>query len=349
MTTGKSLLFVGSFPLPAAVERYVSGEVALRLRALGWSVQNTSRQPGRIGRFAEITRDVWRARRGISAACVDLYSGPAYYWADLACRILRQKKRPYVLILRGGSLPEFAGRHQARFHHLFSRAAAVTCPSAYLRAEMKQLGAGMILLPNALEVKRYKLKEFPRVPRHLVWLRAFHEIYNPELAVTVLAKVREKHADIRLTMMGPDKDGSLQKTQAVARRLGLDGAVSFPGAVSKQDVPARLGEGDIFINTTDFDNTPVSVLEAMACGLPVVTTNVGGIPYMLKDGENALLVPPANAEAMADAVIRLLREPDFASRLGRNGRNMVEDFDWGMVLPRWEELIKGVISGRRPA
>src|SRR5207249_4816523 len=94
-----------------------------------------------------------------------------------------------------------------------------------------------------------------------------------------------------------------------------------------------------------FDNAPVSVLEAMACGLPVVSTNVGGMPYLLEGGRTGLLTPPGNVEAMANAVIRLLREPELALRLARNARERAEEFDWAFVLPRWESLLDSLTAG----
>ena len=103
------------------------------------------------------------------------------------------------------------------------------------------------------------------------------------------------------------------------------------------------------MNTTNFDNTPVSVLEAMACGLPVVTTNVGGIPYLLEDGQTALLTPPGDAKTMADAVRRLGHEPELASKLGRNARAKVELFSWEGILPKWEELLESLAAGQRIA
>ena len=115
-------------------------------------------------------------------------------------------------------------------------------------------------------------------------------------------------------MAGPDKgDGALQKLKAEIRKLKLDGRVSLPGAVPKQEVPNLMAQHDFFINTANIDNTPVSVIEAMACGLPVVSTNVGGIPYLVEHEKTALLVERGNAQAMAQAVERLLKEPDLAS------------------------------------
>jgi glycosyltransferase involved in cell wall biosynthesis len=105
-----------------------------------------------------------------------------------------------------------------------------------------------------------------------------------------------------------------------------------------------MSQGDIFLNTTNVDNTPVSVLEALACGLCVVSTDVGGIPYLLEHEEDALLVPPDDAEAMAAAVRRVLTEPGLAERLSRNARKKAEGFDWSVVLPQWERLLLEVLG-----
>jgi glycosyltransferase involved in cell wall biosynthesis len=182
--------------------------------------------------------------------------------------------------------------------------------------------------------------------RHLVWLRAFHAIYNPVLAVEVLARVRQEYPDVRLSMIGPDKhDGSLQQAKAAARRLGVAPAVSFLGAIPKPDVARHLAQAGIFLNTTNCDNTPVSVLEAMACGLAIVSTKVGGIPYLLEHGKTALLVPPAAAGVMAAAVCQLQTDPVLASQLGANGRKLAESFDWSIVLPQWQNLLATASHG----
>jgi glycosyltransferase involved in cell wall biosynthesis len=146
--------------------------------------------------------------------------------------------------------------------------------------------------------------------------------------------------------VGPDKgDGSLGVTQAEAARLKLADRIEFTGRVPKRELAAAIHRGDIFINTTNIDNTPVTVLEAMACGACVVSTNVGGIPYMVQHGENGLLVPPDNAEAMAGAIGRILEEPELAARLSRNGRNTTEQIDWPRILTRWVDLLSSHARG----
>jgi glycosyltransferase involved in cell wall biosynthesis len=210
---------------------------------------------------------------------------------------------------------------------------------------MRPYQSELRLFHNPLNLRAYdfRLRQRPRAA--LMWLRSFHKIYNPSMASEVIARLAVDIPDVYLTMVGPDKgDGSLQLTQQVAKDLGVNEMIRFPGGVANTEVPSWLQRGDIFINTTNIDNTPISVLEAMACGLCVVSTNVGGIPYLLNDEEDALLVPPDDPEAMAAAVRRILTEPGLAVRLSKNARKKVEQFDWSMILPQWEALFSEVVN-----
>jgi len=158
----------------------------------------------------------------------------------------------------------------------------------------------------------------------------------------------EAHEGPSLTMLGADKgDGSLQDTSRTARELGVADRLKLPGPAKKSDVPARLAEADVFINTTEVDNVPISVLEAMACGLCVVSTDVGGIPYLIEDSHNGLLVPRDDPEAMASAVARIVTDPSLAARLSSNGRATAASFDWSRVLPDWQQLLRDVTIGAR--
>jgi glycosyltransferase involved in cell wall biosynthesis len=248
-------------------------------------------------------------------------------------------RKPYVLTLHGGNLPAFARNKDNRVRRLLRRASAVTAPSAYLFEQMRQYRQDIILLPNPLTVTKYTFRHRQHLSPNLVWLRAFHDIYNPSLAVRVVAILAKEFPAVRLVMVGPDMcDGSRESVMDLAVKLGVDDRVTCTGQVSKDEIPQWLQKGDIFLNTTRVDNTPVSVLEAMASGLCIISTNVGGIPYMLKDESNALLVPSDDHAAMAKAARRLLTEDGLAERLSGNAHRKADQFDWSNVLPRWERL-----------
>ncbi len=339
----RSVLIIGNFLSHANGSRGVCEDLAGRLQETGWRVSAASRQRRQGFRLADMLVTAWRDRRRYSVAQIDVYSGSAFSYAEAVAWVLRRAKKPYVLTLHGGNLPGFAERHPLRVRRLLQSAACVTAPSGYLAAQMHEYAPGIRVVPNPIDVNSYPfaLRRSPH-PR-LMWLRAFHEIYRPAMAIDVVRDLHETTPDVRLTMVGPDKgDGSYPRAREAVLRAGLEAQCHFVGPVSKSDVPQWLAQGDIFLNTTSIDNTPVTVLEAMACGLCIVSTDVGGMPYLVKHEQDALLVPPDNPSAMAAAVRRLFEEPGLAERISHNGREEAEDHDWSRVLPAWESLLNEV-------
>ena len=343
-----AILFIGNFLSRSLGTIGPSEELAQRLGETGWQVLTTSRRVQKTRRLLDMLWTVWRRAQDYDLAHVDVYSGPAFFWAEATGFLLRRLQKPFLLTLHGGNLPAFAKRWPKRVRRLLGSARAVTSPSPYLHAAMHPYCPRLQLIPNALDLARYPARQRRRPAPKLIWLRAFHSIYQPDMAPAVLSQLVKAFPDSHLTMIGPDKhDGSLPRTREVARKLNLGDRLTITGAVPKNQVPQWLAQGDIFLNTTNVDNTPVSVLEAMACGLCVVSSNVGGIPYLLEHEHDALLVPPHDPEAMAAAVRRLLTEPRLAARLSRNARQKAEQFDWSVILPQWEALFQRVVLGSR--
>lgn len=347
---GPGLLLVGNFLSGSRPYRLACEELATQLLRRGWDVLTTSVKANRLARLLDMLSCARRWRDRYRVAAVDVFSGPAFFWAAATCWVLCRYRKPYAITLRGGDLPGFARRWPGAVSRLLASASAVVAPSQYLIDQLAPYSGEIWLIPNGLDVAAYRGRAAQPVAPKLVWLRAFHKIYNPELAIEVVARIRYDFPDAILTMVGPDRgDGSLDRARLAARRLGVEGCVAFPGGIPKSEVPGWLQRGDIFLNTTNIDNTPTSVLEAMACGLCIVSTNVGGIPYLLEHGKDALLVEPGDANAMALAVRRLLTEPGLAQRLSRAGAEKARNMDWSVVLPRWEALFEAVMAGEREA
>jgi glycosyltransferase involved in cell wall biosynthesis len=142
-------------------------------------------------------------------------------------------------------------------------------------------------------------------------------------------------------MIGRDQgDGSMERTRRAAAEAGVASRVEIVPGVPKDEVPGELERGSIFLNTADIDNTPVSVLEAMACGLCVVSTDAGGIPHLVRHGVDGLITGRGDAAGMAASVRRLLHTPELAARLSANARARAEQLDWALLLPQWEALFE---------
>ncbi len=172
----------------------------------------------------------------------------------------------------------------------------------------------------------------------LLWVRSFTELYNPILAIHIVEELTKKNIDVSLCMVGPEKDGSLEKCKELAQQKNLP--ITFTGLLSKKEWISHSKDFDIFINTTNFDNTPVSVIEAMALGLPVISTNVGGLPFLIENNKTGILVPPNNVQAFVEAITDLLASSEKAVFLAKNARAVVEQFDWDVVKEKWDEVLK---------
>jgi len=334
------LLVIGNFLSAKRGTRFYCEDLAERLAAKGHGVLTASDRPGRRGRFCDMLVTVWRRRTDYDQAIVACYSGAGFLWADSCGYLLRWLGKPFMLVLHGGALPEFHNRHPLRVQRLLRAATVLVTPSRYLQNCFAPIRSDIRYLPNALELGRYNQRESSPDRLRLVWLRAFQADYCPEMAVEVLARLAEFHPEATLAMIGPDRgDGSLAACRQRAEQLGVADRISWVGAVSKAEVPARLADADIFLNTTRYESFGIALLEAAACGLPIVSTRVGEIPWLWLDGEELMMVEPGDAAAMAEAVRRIVEDADFAARLSCQARRRAEAYDWSVILPQWEALL----------
>jgi len=341
----KTILFVGNYFKSDKSNQNIWFEIPERLKQHGWQTLVTSKKVSKPSRLLDMLWTIFSKRNLYNVALVDVFSGPAFIWAEMSARLLKILKKPFVLNLRGGNLPAFAEAHSGLVTRMLNGASRVISPSAYLQEQLGVYCAHIDVIPNPIDIKDYPYRNRAEGLPNLVWVRAFHDIYNPSLAPKVLSLLMEKWPGVRLTMVGPDKgDGSLERMVAEAQSLGVIDRIKVIGGVPREEVPQFLEAGEIFINTTNIDNTPLSVIEAMACGLPIVTTNVGGIPWLVEDGVDGLLVPPDDPEVMAEAVERILKAPDLAGKLSQNARQIAEGFDWSLVLPKWENLFTKILE-----
>jgi L-malate glycosyltransferase len=338
MTVPAKLCFVG--PMVGATGSHITtqGYVLSGLfRAAGYPTLAVSASLNRYLRLVDIAATLIRRKRDIDIVLIEVYSGQGFVIADVASSISRRMGYKTILTLHGGNLPTFIQRHPNWARRVLRRAHALVAPSAYNARAVTQLGLQAQVIPNVIDLNDYPYRCRERVSPRLLWIRSFHPFYNPALALKVAAGLRVDYPETALVMAGQDK-GLQGEMQMVARELGIADIVRFPGFLDR-DGKAREGSAaDIYLNTNHVDNMPVAIIEAGAMGLPVVSTRVGGVPYLLQDGENGLLVPDDDAPAMIAAVRRLLNEPELAKYLSSNGRLLAERSAWPTVRAQWEEL-----------
>ena len=312
--------------------------------AAGYKTLTVSGSLNRYARLADITATLIRRRRDIDISLIEVYSGHAFVSADVASAISRRMGYKTVLTLHGGDLPRFIRRYPLWTKRVLSRADVLVAPSEYLAGAVASIGLAASIIPNVIDLQDYPYRPRVRLNPRLFWMRSFHPLYNPKMALKALAGLLADYPNAVLTMAGQDK-GLQRSMQTLACELGTSDAVRFPGFLDKSGKAREGNAADIYLNTSRIDNAPVAVLEAAAMGLPVVATNVGGISQLLEDGKDGLLVPDDDHAAMINAIRRLLSEPELAKRLSTNGRALAERASWSRVSAQWDGLFARMHSG----
>ncbi|MEM9581372.1 MAG: glycosyltransferase family 4 protein, partial [Pseudomonadota bacterium] len=160
------------------------------------------------------------------------------------------------------------------------------------------------------------------------------------LLVKAFAALHQRHPDAVLTLVGDGPERG--RIEALAAELGCAAALRFTGYLSQQEVAQELDRADIFALPSFAEGVPVVLMEAMASRLPVLATRIAGIPELVRDGVNGLLVPPGDSEALSEALDRLLSDPALCARMGQAGRQTVkEDFNINREAGKLEMLICG--------
>lgn len=326
-------------------------QLATLLRADGATVElvqvNRPYRPALVGKLKGIRalfrllpylKQLWQV-----AGRVDLYhvmanSGWSWHlFAAPAIWIARMRGKPVIVNYRGGEADSFFDKALFCVRPSLKRATDIIVPSGFLEAVFAKRGFATRIVPNIIDLSRFTpggadaTRAAASSPRILV-ARNLEPIYDNATALRAFAIVRKALPAARLTVAGSGPQR--QMLEQLAAELAIADAVTFTGRVDNSGMAALYQGADVMLNPSLADNMPISVLEALASGVPVVSTDVGGVPYLVTHDETALLVPPQNPEAMAAAMLALLGDPSKASRLRAAGIESVKKYTWQNVRDR---------------
>jgi glycosyltransferase involved in cell wall biosynthesis len=208
----------------------------------------------------------------------------------------------------------------------------VITPSGYLVDVFAEFGIEAESISNFVDLERFRFRE--RKPLRPVFIsnRNFEPLYNVSCLLRAFKLIQGQIPEASLIVVG---DGSERESlQSLSVELQLRN-VEFTGPVRPEEMPSYYDKADVYLNSPSIDNMPNSIIEAFACGLPVVSTNAGGIPYIVANGETGLLVNVGNHKALASAAIRLFNENGLSAKLTGNARSEVERYSWTRVRRDW--------------
>lgn len=343
---GLRIALVGPVPPPAGGMALQTLQLAQLLESEGATVElvpaNPPYRPAWIARARGVrallrllpySYRLWRAARTADVFHVMANSGWSWHLAAApAVWVAFLRGVPVLVNYRGGEAETFLARSIGRVRSTLRRATVLAVPSRFLETVFARHGIAARVLPNIIDLDRFRADGRQYAVRddpHLVVARNLEPIYDVGTAIRAFARLRGRFSEARLSIAGSGPERA--PLEALARSLEVDGAVRFTGPLDRAGVADLYRSAHLMLNPSRVDNMPNALLEALAAGLPVVSTNVGGIPYMVNDGQTAFLCPAGDDRAMAGAALRLLTEPALARRLAEAGQAEVERYAWNRV------------------
>jgi len=336
-----NILYLGNF-LNNVKGRYDGPNVQVvgMLRELGHEVNCAGTSGAQLIRIWQFIKAILIGKlKGLELIIVDVFSTKAFYFAVISAKLSKLLGINYGLVLHGGNLPERFSSSVSLSEGLLKDAVFVSSPSNYLaEAAKSKFGTWVTVIPNKIDVVPNKLSE-GRL-NELYWVRSLGSVYNPEMAVEVIKLLKVKGLDFKLIFIGPGESESIHFVKKLVSKYQLDSQVIFKGRMTRAEWHNIAKKGKYFINTTSVDNTPSSVIEALALGLIPISTDVGGLPFILDSWVDSVLVAQNDAEAMADAIEQLEMQPELKQKLQTNGWKKFDDIYHSDVIElKWKERL----------
>jgi len=270
---------------------------------------------------------------------IDIYSGKALIYAKIAAKIAKLRHKKIIMNLHGGRLAELHTSNCAELN-LLNDADKILSPSKFLTEFFNLKGFKVQTLPNYIDNTVFTYNREQIKKHSLLWVRAFNDIYQPELAIKVVKILKEKYPKIHLTMIGPDK-GYQTVSEELIKKLNLDDNISILGKIPNKELFRYLHTHQVYLNTTLYESFGLSVLEAASCGIPIISTNIGEIPYIWKDKIEILLCNSDENE-FAENISMIFENSVLEESLSLNARIKSEEFDWKNIKEKWKEIIDDI-------
>jgi len=334
----RSILYIGnklSNPKanPTSHKALVKG-----LTSEGFHIISASGLKNKYLRLADMVLTFFMNFKSFDIVLIDVYSTQNFWYAIVIARLSRLFNKRYIPILHGGDLKKRFENSTYATEKLLKNAYHIVSPSIYYKKEVLRLGYQKVdHIPNPIFINNYQFKERTVFQPKLLWVRAFNEIYNPLMAIKAFEIILKSHPLAELCMVGPEKDTSMQACVKYAEAAKLP--IKFTGKLKKREWIHLAIDYDIFINTSNIDNSPLSVIEAMALGLPIITTNVGGMPYLIDNELNGILIPKEEPEELAKWVDWISQHPEQTTNMTQRGREKVLNLDWNKIKKDWNDIL----------
>lgn len=289
---------------------------------------------------------LWKTAGRVDVFHIMANSGWSWHlFATPAVWVAKMRKTPAVINYRGGEAEKFFKKSFRMVKPTLAASARVIVPSRFLHQVFTQHRVEVDIVANIIDIERFTPEhEQSRSidAPHLLVARNLESIYDNATALRAFKEILNEIPMATLTIAGtgPEKEN----LYALVKELAIEEQVHFTGRVDTQQMPALYQSAQLMLNPSRVDNMPNSILEALASGVPVVSTDAGGIPFLVEHEKTALLVPVENHHAMAIAAIRILRNQQLSDSLRAAGLEFVQQFSWPVVRDQWLYVYRHAVN-----
>lgn len=286
-------------------------------------------------------RALWRGMKGIEVVHICSASYWSFLVATVPAWILASLRGKKVLInYHSGEARDHLQRWRTS-RAILQRTDLLVVPSDYLESIFKDFGLKVEVVPNCVDFGQFHFR--PRQPLHprLVCTRGFGPYYSVDLVVRSFARVKREFPAARLWLVGNGEQEDNVRRYIQQEQLT---GVEFTGSIPPDQVHRFYDQADIFVNASWLDNMPISILEAFASGTVVVSTAPEGIRYLVEHERTGLLCGTGDWQALAENVVKLLRNPDQALWLARNAFDESQRYRWEIVREEWLKVYRSLRS-----
>lgn len=330
----RNILFIGTFLSSSRGTQTIAETLSKSLSLEGFNIKLSSRIENRFIRVLDIILNIL-VDKG-KCVHIDVFSGSAFYLTEIALYFSKLRGKKTLITLHGGGLVEFSEANASRVSRVMRNADYIQTPSKYLQSCFSKYAISY--LPNSIELTKFQFAGMKGRSKSILWVRAFTHIYNPDIPIRILYELRKRNVNLSLTMVGPDL-GLLSECMALVKELNLEDSVSFIGSVANDELYQYYQTHTIFLNTTSYESFGMAIVEAAACGIPVISNNVGEIPYIWEDKKNIMLVNNNCIKSFCSHIEYLINSEITMQNLSLNARVNVERFDSAVIKKQWVDLL----------
>ncbi len=303
----------------------------------GIHVASVSAIKNKIGRMIDTLFTIIFKRKQSDIILLQSFGLLAFVMEDAVSRLSKLFKKPIAFTLRGGAFIEFYEKHPGWVKKVLNRVDHVNTPSLFLKEKLEEKGFKITYLPNFIDFSNFQYKREVSHPHSLLWVRAFHDIYDPELAIETVRELKPKYPEVKLTMIGPDQ-GTLERCKGLIKQYDLENQIGIIGSIDNRELQHFYHQNKVFLTTTRYESFGNAIIESGACGIPCVSTNVGEIPYIWTDRENILLAK-REANDFASKVSELFENEVLYTSISEAAHTNAKKYTWEKVQPLWFQTI----------